>query len=73
MKQNNNRIDHLEKLLSCKIQKKINFGLSLDKYEAIYDNQKVLLRIFDDIYFNDRYLREGIAIENYQNLQILQI
>ena len=62
MKQNNSRIDKLEKLLSCKIQKKINYGLSLEKYEAIYDNQKVLLRIFDDIYFNDRYLREGIAI-----------
>lgn len=56
------RIEELEDLLQCQIIEKFSRGESLEKYLAKLGNQQVILRIYRGQYYDNRYLREGLAL-----------
>ena len=67
------RIDDLEALLGCSIVAKVDAGESLEKYHAIYKDQDVMLRIYDNSYYGNRFLRESIVLRKAQKFNTNQI
>ena len=63
-----NRIEYLEDRLDVKIVNPVNLGMSLEKYFAIFKDEHVMLRIYSDGYYNDRFLREGLALRNIESI-----
>jgi len=52
----------LEDLLNCSILNRVDKGESLEKYHAILDDREVLLRIYSNDYYSNRFLREGLVL-----------
>lgn len=60
------RRDELEEILECSIIEPVTSGTSLEKYHAKIENQEVMLRIYNDSYYTDRFLREGMVLRQVE-------
>jgi len=67
------RAEELEDLLECQILHKVKAGESLEKYHAILDDRPVLLRIYGDDYYSNRFLREGLALRSVRSSDLVKV